>query len=379
MPRRPVFTSVIEVLEQRIARGDYLLKNIPGERKLAQEVGVSYMTARKAVLHLIERQVLTRRPNGTLDVHPRLHGRVAPPAVALLTPAYPSSHLVRCRLEVMRAAEAAGARFRPVEYFHWHDPIVREALDGSDGLVVIPSTEPIPDRLLADFASTDHKVVFFDQDMTAHGIPSVTLFSSDHLWRLLDHVHRLGHTSLHCLNAQGHNEEIERRIGEWRRWCAARGVAGDLWDHPAPPFTDPMSQGYEAMRRIFEAEDVVGDAIVCTTQPAALGAIRACHEAGLDVGTDVSVCTMNNEPTGRYFCPSLTGLEMPDVAPLLARCFAWFAGAERPWQGPLNIAPHSPVVLDGESTGPPPASRSGGIPARARPRRTRRPKLPNAT
>lgn len=80
MPRRPVFTSVIEVIEQRIARGDYLLKNIPGERKLAQEVGVSYMTARKAVLHLIERQVLTRRPNGTLDVHPRLHGRVAPPA-----------------------------------------------------------------------------------------------------------------------------------------------------------------------------------------------------------------------------------------------------------------------------------------------------------
>src|SRR5678809_1782789 len=71
MPRRPKFQRVMSVIERRIRQGDYLLNPIPGERKIAEETGVSHMTARKAVRGLLDRKVLIRRPNGSLDIYPR--------------------------------------------------------------------------------------------------------------------------------------------------------------------------------------------------------------------------------------------------------------------------------------------------------------------
>ena len=67
MPRKKVYTDVMAVIERRIAAGDYMLKDLPGERRLADEVGVSYMTARKAVQALLEKKVLTRRCGSSAD------------------------------------------------------------------------------------------------------------------------------------------------------------------------------------------------------------------------------------------------------------------------------------------------------------------------
>ena len=353
MPRKKVYTDVMAVIEQRIAAGDYMLKELPGERRLADEVGVSYMTARKAVQALLEKKVLTRRANGSLAIRPRTGDRAAAARVALLPPASPSAHFIACRLAISQAAEEFKIQFRPVEYVHWHDPAVKEALDGSDALLVIPSTEPIPERLLKEFASSDRKVVFFDADVADQGIPSVRLFAEPHIVTVFEHLWSLGHRRVDCLNAQGHNTEIDRRIAEWQAWRDRRGVTGRLWDSPAAPYGDPLAQGYHAMREILARSSEVPSALVCTTQPAALGAIRACHEAGLVVGQDLSICTINNEPTGRYFCPSLTGLEMPDLGAILEQCFKWFSRPGQPWQGGLTLVPRQPHFFAGESTGKP--------------------------
>ncbi|MEM6750911.1 MAG: LacI family DNA-binding transcriptional regulator [Planctomycetota bacterium] len=341
----------MDVVERRIAEGDYMLKGLPGERKLAEEVGVSYMTARKAVLKLIEKQVLTRKPNGSLVVHPRMMAGGAVAQVALLTPAYPSPHLLRCRLEITRAAERQGVQLRPVEYVHWYDPVVKEALQGSDGALIIPSTEPLPAPLLKELRTGEHKVVFFDSDFSDQGVPSIRLFARSHITKLLDHLWSLGHRRIDCLNAQGHNDEIGRRIQHWRQWVDHRQGEGVLWDEPAAPFADPISSAHEMMRRVLRDEARKLSAVVCTTQPAALGAVRACHDAGVEVGSDVSICTINNEPTGRFFVPSLTGLEMPRIGPLVERCFAWFAEDDAVWEGDLRVAPEKPDLLRGESTG----------------------------
>jgi DNA-binding LacI/PurR family transcriptional regulator len=363
MARRRVYTDVMHIVERRIAAGDYMLKDIPGERRLAEEAGVSYMTARKAVQELIARRVLSRRPNGSLVVHPGSR-KDRPARVALLTPAYPSPHLVRCRAAATQAADRQNVLLRPVEYVHWHDPVVREAVEGSDGLFVIPSTEPIPPSLLKTFGTGEHKVVFFDDDMTAHGIPSIRLFASGHIVRLFEHLWTQGHRRIDCLNTQGRNDEIERRIGEWQAWMEARGATGALWDWPAEPFADPLVNGSAAMRHVL-AKRTRPEAIVCTTQPAALGAMRACYDAGLAVGRDLAICTINNEPTGRYFCPSLTGLEFPEVDPLLEPCFAWFRSKHQRWSGSLLLTPSAPMLFAGESTG------GGSAGARGSPRRTK--------
>ncbi len=351
MPRRPVYTRVIDVLERRISEGDYMLQDLPGERRLAEEVGVSYMTARKAVSELIERRVLSRNTNGTLVVHPEFEQEQSKASVALLTPAYPSAHFSHCRMAISRAAERHRVLFRPVEYTHWHDPAVTEALSGSDGLIVIPSTEAIPPHLLQEFRNPSRKVVFFDDDMTDHGLASIRLFSRQHIGRLYEHLLELGHRRIDCLNTQGHNREIDRRIEHWNDWRQAYDIVGELFDTPTVSFGDPTATAYDTMRQLLQKNKAMS-ALVCTTQPAALGAMRACYEAGITVGKNLSICTINNEPTGRFFCPSLTGLDMPDVSDLLERCFDWFATAEGPFPGELRMETTELSLFKGESTGP---------------------------
>ena len=56
MPAPAKYTEVMSVIKRRIREGDYLLDNIPGERKIAEETGVSYMTARRAVQELLDEE-----------------------------------------------------------------------------------------------------------------------------------------------------------------------------------------------------------------------------------------------------------------------------------------------------------------------------------
>ena len=103
------YTEVMSVIERRIREGDYLLNSIPGERKIAEETGVSYMTARRAVLALLDQKVLIRGPSGALDVHPGYTKREKLAEVVLLYPAYPSSYLTQLRIGI-RFCRAPGDR-----------------------------------------------------------------------------------------------------------------------------------------------------------------------------------------------------------------------------------------------------------------------------
>src|SRR5881394_3129568 len=124
MPRRQKFQHVMSVIERRIRQGDYVLAPIPGERKIAEETGVSHMTARKAVRGLLEQKVLIRRPNGLLDIHPSRHADTGASHFLLLYPAYASTYLTHLRQTVSEAAEQYGLSMRPVQYVHWEDPVV---------------------------------------------------------------------------------------------------------------------------------------------------------------------------------------------------------------------------------------------------------------
>lgn len=349
MPRPPLYTDVMRALEGKIDAGEFMLRDLPGERKLAEELGVSYMTARKAVSHLLEKEVLVRRPNGGLTVHPSRGVTEASCQLVLLTPAYPSVHLLHCRSRIARAAAMRGAKFRALEYVHWDDAVIGDALDSDGGVVIVPSTEQMPARRLRAFQAAASKVVMFDADMSDEGIPSIRLFTGDHIALLFKHLRDLGHSRIDCLNAQGHNAEIDRRVAHWRNWLAANGCEGVFHDNPAPPYSDPTALAHDRMLEIVSQPDRPS-AIVCTTQPAAVGAIRACHDQGIRVGRDIAIASINNEPTGRFFTPSITGLDMPDVQAQLDICFEWFASDRKVWDGPLRQSPADSPLFIGEST-----------------------------
>src|ERR1700730_17007026 len=154
------FGQVMSVIEQRIKRGDYLLRPIPSERKIAEETGVSHMTARKAVRALLDRNVLVRQTNGALVISPTYHADVRPAHTLLLYPAFPSAYLAALCQAVSNAGEAYGLRTRAVPYVHWDDPVVFPAVSNPGGVIIIPSSLDVPPYILAGMRA--NRVVALD-------------------------------------------------------------------------------------------------------------------------------------------------------------------------------------------------------------------------
>lgn len=342
------FEQVMAVLERRLREGDYLLKQFPGERRIAQDTGVSYMTARRAVNELLGKEVLVRRSNGALEVHPNYAKRKPQVRVAVLYPAYPSPYLFALRRMVNSALESHQMLARPVQYVHWDDPVVIQAISGAAGTLLIPSTDEIPAWILATMQK--NRVVMLDGDCSADKIISTQLFPDAHVRVVFDHLAKLGHRHIDCINTQHRNPEIDRRIDLWRRWRNAHGIEGRLWDEPAASYSDPTPLAHRLASRLIDEKRTTATAIVCTTFPAALGAIRAYWERGRVIGKDISICSINVESPAQFCCPSVTGLDIPNLSRELDRLLDWFS-SNAPWTGRTLLAPAKPVLFAGESTG----------------------------
>ncbi len=350
MPVKPKYTAVMSVIKRRIREGDYLLSDIPGERLIAEETGVSYMTARKAMLELIDQKVLVRRTSGGFDVHPEYAKRAKPATVVLLYPAYPSTYLTQLRGLVSDFAQKQSIGLRPAQFVHWDEAAVVDAVAHSKGSFLIPFGPEIPPRLVDVFRA--NKTVILDGDFTHVGLPSIRLFSEECIERVMDHLYKLGHRRVDCINTQNRNPETDRRIDIWERWLRRRRLQGRLWDDPAPVFTDPTAVGRDLMLRLIQKRETDATAILTTTCPAAVGAMRACWERGVRVGKDLSIASVNLEPPAEFFCPSITGLNTPDLADVLTQCCDWFF--RRSVQRSFDLLePKAATLFTGESTGKP--------------------------
>jgi len=175
----------------------------------------------------------------------------------------------------------------------------------------------------------------------------------------LEHLVNLGHRRIDCLNSQPRAPIIEGRIGSWETFIGDRGIEGSLYS--LTEFA-PLESAYQLVRNKLRAGSLLGPAMLCTTAPAALGAMRAFYEAGLKAGHDVSLCAVNDEGIGPYLVPSLTSLQSPPRVVYLRKALDWMLSGGQ-WQGPLLLQPHESEVplFVGESTGPIPAGASFGL------------------
>lgn len=345
--------QIQRLLERRILHGDYQGRNIPTERELAVEVGVSRMTARKAVQRLVDRGLLLRQPNGRVEAGPGVTDRLR---IAFLAPSLVSQDIERWRLATNKAAESANASVRTMLYLHWDDPAIGDALDSFDAVFLNPSCEPMPDRILNRLREAGRSVAVLGRDLTAAGIPSIDLFPPVFIQRLLDKLAELGHRSVDCFNVQTIDPVVEHRIEQWNLWRAVHRLGGRLLGEPIRPYEVPLASAYEQAGRLLDGGQVTASAILCTTAPAALAMMRAMRDRGMNVGVDKSVCAVNDEGLCRYVSPSLTSIEMPDPLPYLSVCMEWMQRSGEGWIGSLLMQPTQVPLFIGESTGRCPAA-----------------------
>lgn len=343
--------AAAQMIRTRIDHADHAVGGIPSERQLASSLGVSRVTVRQAMRMLVDDGVLVRRDNGRLVAASPDVAASRTRTIGFLAPAGFSLDGEMWRQGVQAALEGYSLTFRSISYAHWGDPSLSDALRACDGLFLLRSIEPIPELVLSLMRQSTCRVVVLDQDETAAGLPSVVLFPPAEEVRLLDHLRALGHRRIDCINTQSSDAVIQDRIGTWQEYLHRHGLDGQL---RSQPIFSPIEGAYRLIREILRQGRPLGTALFCTTGPAAIGTMRALHEARLDIGRDVSVCAVNDEGLGRYLLKSLTALESPPRALYLRQAVEWIFG-QADWDGPLLVQPPSVNLFEGESTGPAPA------------------------
>jgi LacI family transcriptional regulator len=233
-----------------------------------------------------------------------------------------------------------------------HDPVVERLMAEQVPLVLVNRhTEPItPNAVVpADYAGSDMAVA---------------------------HLVELGHRRIAHIAGSSEMSTGATRLHGYRDALERHGMPFDPDLVVEGSYREPG--GFEAMRRLLALPEPP-TAVFAVNDLAATGAIRALHEAGLEVPGDVSVVGFNDLSTAAPTAASLTSLHLPLHAMGMAaaeRLLAQILGGAA-FTEPV-ILPVTLIVRD--SSGPPPARgaqpatrhatktarRAGRIPGRVR-------------
>ncbi|MBC2603970.1 substrate-binding domain-containing protein [Puniceicoccus vermicola] len=338
-----------ELLRARINCGDYLLTDVPVERALAEEVGVSRLTARKALLMMIEEGLLQRTPSGKVVCASTDKGdRVR--QIAFLSPAFSSWNFDWWRFAIERCASRSNIAIRPVDYVHWNDLVVARTIERFDGVFLWPFMGEIPDNVLKIIRESEKPVALLESNGRELGIPSMQMLPPESIQLLLELLASKGHKQIDVLSAQNFDPIIEARIQQWSLWRSLHGIDGEFHNYPVKPYESTVSGGYNAMCKLVAEGRFKAKALLCTSEPAAIGAMRAMRDVGIRPGEDVAICAAKDEGMCRYVSPSLTVLECPKPDQYINLILDWMLSDKREWIGSLNLSPAQFQLFEGEST-----------------------------
>ena len=338
---------ICQMIERRVHHGVYIGRDLPAERDLAVDIGVSRMTARKALQRLVDTGTLERMPNGRVGVR-----KTKGLQITMLVPSVASTEIEGYRMALEGIARKKRVTVHTRLYLHWDDPLIVEALEGCGGVFLVSSCEPMPPRLMERFRTSGKRMVSLGFDLTAFGIPSLDLLPPHALQKILDYLATRGHRRIDCFNTQTCDPIIEARLAQWRLWLASHGIEGKLWNFPIQPYENPLVRAHAEMAALMKTERFSNSAILCTTMYAAIGAVRALRDGAVSLEKDhLDIAAFSDEQIGHFLSPSITALKTPTLMPYLAVCVDWMMNTKSPWIGPLLVRDADPTLFIGETTG----------------------------
>ena len=121
------------------------------------------------------------------------------------------------------------------------------------------------------------------------------------------HLIDLGRSRIAYIGRMAHRspEHVARYEG-YARALREAGMAPS--DRLRVPADNSETHGHEAVQRLLDRGDPF-DAIFAVTDLIAIGAMRALHDAGVDVPADVSVVGFDDMPLAAYVTPGLTTVQ----------------------------------------------------------------------
>lgn len=204
-------------------------------------------------------------------------------------------------------------------------------------------------------------VVAISAHSKAENVTNIVVDHHAAVEQALSHLYDLGHRRIVFMRGPKAIPDSEVRWEEIQKVSAELGLKIDSalvsridtasWSMKAGVHPMAPEIGYKPMRALLDKTRNF-TAVFCFNDIAAIGAIRALHDAGLNVPGDVSVVGFDDILSASYFSPALTTIRQPltEMGRLGAKVLLErIADREKPFESEIVLEPELVVR---ESTGP---------------------------
>lgn len=333
------YIEIAELLQQRLLNGDYPDGRRPSLRKLATDMGCSYMTAVRSIQYL---DAQAKEPPAT-----------SRPLVAMITPQWKFSVWHR---ELRNTVLQLGGQLRFIAYSGIQDPAITEGLNSNFDLVLLDCRIPENSRLFEVIYRNRDRAVAMFQDLTAHGIRSISGAPCSTIGLIIAELAGYGIRNIDMIGDRQMRFLRKERVDTWRRALRATGSSGVYHGYEHQEFENEEVEAYRYLKQTFSTHRLP-QAFFCCTPASAQGLYRFCWEHGIQVGRDISVFSFGGEDTAEMMNPPLATVINTGLPELLrALIHEYVPGAKRTERlffqlTEQNYTHGASLALPGDSTG----------------------------
>ncbi len=306
----PKYQQVEQHIRQAIKQRT-IVDKLPGERTLAKELGVSYMTLRKAIENLVAEGLLYKIPTkgtfvatGRDQRNKKRHSTVGYFLDSSITSGISSPYysLIFNALE----KEASSHGYSLIYFSDTSESNLRAALDRLDG--VIATCFPRNEDIIQDIKDAI-PVVVIDNAASDKSIPSVIIDNFNADVQSVDYICSLGHKRIGFMCGLSDSDIGKNRFAGYQKGLHKNGIEVD---------ERLVYRGdYSFKSGIYGAEYYLGmqkdrpTAIICANDSMALGAIRKLLHEGFEVPGDFSIVGFDDIEVASQIVPALTTVAAP--------------------------------------------------------------------
>ena len=324
MTGTPKYVQIAEVLQRRIAHGDYLSGALPGAPKLMQEFGISYMTTRQAMQKLIDDGTVIRAANGRLEVPG------APGDSPKLRVAYLHTSAIALSDKWRNANAGAACKYecsyQDIPFRYSEDAVVYETLDQDFDLTFF-HLSPLHPLLLEKLRRRSDRMISLFNDLTCYGIRCFDGINIEAIGHLVKFLHQRGCRRIDFFTVEPNLNRLSSRQLPWERALTKYGCTGMVWDDRTIPPEPSLVHAIHYADQLVRAGKLDGaDAIFCTSVEAARGVIRALTDHRIRVPEDIAVVSFGSPEQARVHTPSITIVNTPDLMPLVSKIYEHYLG-----------------------------------------------------
>ena len=303
----PKYIFVQNKIKEDISTGQ-IVDQLPGERELAKQLDISYMTVRKAIDNLVTAGVLYKVPTkGTFVNNSGIVKSVTKNIGFFLDDrvqdsiSSPYFSLVFMALE----KEAVSNGYNLIYFSDFNDLDSTKSANKIDGIII--SCFPRLEYRLLELKK-HFPIVLLGNSAADKSMPSVIIDNFNGIVDAMDYLWSLGHTRIGFITGLLDSSVGKDRLQGYVSSLNKYGIAEESGLIYEGDYSyESGAKGVEHMLSLATPPS----AIVCANDSMAIGAVKAIHEKGLEVPGDISIVGFDDINVASQIYPPLTTVAAP--------------------------------------------------------------------